>query len=200
MTNPVRDLAILTFVTLDGVMQAPAQPDEDVSGGFTRGGWAMAYWEEVMAQVGAEAMAEPYDLLLGRKTYELFAGHFTSAEGDEAHLLNQARKYVATNTLDGLEWNNSVAVSGDVAAEVGRLKAQDGPLLQVHGSWQLIQTLLANDLVDELRLWTFPVIVGPGKRLFGETSGRSDLKLVRSRRTANGGVRSIYRRAEPSGL
>ena len=125
----------------------------------------MPYWEEVMAQVGTEAMGESYDLLLGRKTYELFARHFTSAEGGQAHLLNQARKYLATNTLDGLEWNNSVAVSDDVAAEVGRLKAQDGPLLQVYGSWQLIQTLLAKNLVDEFRLWTFPVIVGPGKRL-----------------------------------
>ena len=200
MTKPVRDLAILTFVTLDGVMQVPAQPDEDVSGGFTRGGWAMPYWEEVMAQVGTEAMAEPYDLLLGRKTYELFARHFTSAEGDQAHLLNQARKYLATNKLDGLEWNNSVAVSDDVAAKVGRLKAQDGPLLQVYGSWQLIQTLLANNLVDEFQLWTSPFIVGPGKRLFGETSGRPGLKLVKSGRTAKGFVMSIYRLAEPSGL
>ncbi len=160
----------------------------------------MPYWEEVMAQVGTEAMGESYDLLLGRKTYELFARHFTSAEGDQAHLLNQARKYLATNKLDGLEWNNSVAVSDDVAAKVGRLKAQDGPLLQVYGSWQLIQTLLANNLVDEFRLWTFPVIVGPGKRLFGETSGRPGVKLVKSGRTAKGVVMSIYRRAEPYGL
>lgn len=163
MTDQVRDLAILTFVTLDGVMQAPAQPDEDLSGDFKHGGWAMPYWEEVMAQVGEHAMTEPYDLLLGRKTYELFAGHFTSAEGDEAHLLNKARKYVATNTLGRLDWYNSVAVTGDIAAAVARLKSETGPLLQVHGSWQLIQTLLAHDLVDEFRLWTFPVTVGAGK-------------------------------------
>ena len=154
----------------------------------------MPNWEEVMAQVGKHAMTEPYDLLLGRKTYVLFAGHFTSAEGDEAHLLNKARKYVATNTLGRLDWYNSVAVTGDIAAAVARLKSETGPLLQVHGSWQLIQTLLAHDLVDEFRLWTFPVTVGAGKRLFSDPSGERRLHPVTSDRTENGVVMSIYRR------
>ena len=200
--RPVRDLAILTFVTLDGVMQAPAQPEEDVSGGFRHGGWAMPYWGEVMEQVREEAMAEPYDLLLGRKAYETFVGHFSQADGDtgEASVLNKATKYLVTNTLEDLDWENSVAVSGDVAEEVARLKAQDGPLLQVHGSWQLIQALLAADLVDEFRIWTFPVLLGSGKRLFSQPEARRRLRLVKSRTTSNGVVMAIYRRSEKSSL
>jgi len=195
-TIPKRELALLTFVTLDGVMQAPADPGEDVSGGFKHGGWAKPYWDEVMAQVGETAMVAPYDLLLGRKTYQLFAPHFSGA-GDgngEAGLLNRSRKYVATNTLTDLDWNNSRPVAGDIAAAVARLKTQEGPLLQVHGSWQLIQTLLANDLVDEFRLWTFPVIAGSGKRLFGDGLARRELTLMRSAATSNGVVMGIYRR------
>ncbi len=192
----MRDLAILTFVTLDGVMQAPGQPEEDVSGGFTQGGWAMPYWDEVMAQVGAEAMAAPYDLLLGRKTYEIFAAHFTTTGDDDAasRLLNQATKYVVTNTLTELRWRNSIAVTGDLATEIARLKSQDRPLLQVHGSWQLIQFLLAHDLIDEFRLWTFPVMVGPGKRIFEERAVADRLTLVKSGTTENGVVMGIYRR------
>ncbi|TQV83805.1 dihydrofolate reductase family protein [Denitrobaculum tricleocarpae] len=186
-----RELAILTFQTLDGVMQAPRLPDEDSSGGFTRGGWADPHWDGVMEQVGKFAMAEPYDLLLGRKTYELFAPHFSGA-GD-TNPMNSARKYVATSTLSQLDWNNSVALSGDVAQDVKALKSQDGPLLQVHGSWQLIQTLLAEHLIDEFRIWSFPVLVGPGKRLFGEGAMPRALKLVKSDTTSSGAVMSIYR-------
>ncbi len=196
----MRELAILTFVTLDGVMQAPALPEEDLSGDFKHGGWAAPYWGQVMEQVREEAMAEPYDLLLGRKTYEVFAPHFSAAgnDNDEANVLNDAKKYVATNTLTKLDWNNSVPIVGNVAAEVDRLKSQDGRLLQVHGSWQLIQTLLANDLIDEFRLWTFPVVLGAGKRLFSQTGNQRELKLVNSRTTRNGVVMAIYRRAGPS--
>ena len=192
----MRQLAVLTFLTLDGVMQAPVQPEEDPSGGFRRGGWCVAYWDQVMAQVMEEAMAAPYDLLLGRKTYESFAAHWPNVENDpHADKLNSATKYVATSTLSELEWQNSVPIAGDIAAEVSRLKDQDGPLLQVHGSWQLIQTLLAHELVDEFRLWTFPVVVGPGKRLFGQETAPADLTLVKSRTTSNGVVMGIYRRA-----
>lgn len=192
----MRELALLTFTTLDGVMQAPSQPEEDFSGDFKHGGWARPYWDEVMEQVHEVAMAEPYDLLLGRKTYELFAPHFSEADDREAGPLNKARKYVLTNTLKALDWNNAVPVAGDIAAQVIRLKAQDGPLLQVHGSWQLIQALLANDLVDEIRLWTFPVVVGSGKRLFSQPLDNRQLRLVRSKTTSNGVVMSIYRRDE----
>lgn len=196
--KPRRALAILTFVTLDGVMQAPAQPEEDFSGDFKHGGWAKPYWDEVMAQVKEEAMAEPYDLLLGRRTYEIFKPHFSkSSDSDgDAAFLNKAKKHVATNSLKDLDWNNSVPINADVAKGVTQLKAQDGPLLQVHGSWQLIQTLLANDLIDEFRLWTFPVFVGSGKRLFEQRPARYELTLVKTRATLNGVVMGIYRRGE----
>ena len=198
--KPMRELAILTFVTLDGVMQAPGRPEEDFSGGFQHGGWASPYWGEVMEHVKKEAMAKPYDLLLGRKTYDIFAPFFSNANDDngEAGILNRATKYVATNTLKELDWNNSVPIAGDVIAQVARLKAQDGPLLQVHGSWQLTQALLANDLVDEFRIWTFPVVLGSGKRLFSQSHDRRGLKLVKSRTTSNGVVMTIYRRGEPA--
>ena len=165
----MRELAILTFVTLDGVMQAPGQPQEDYSGDFRHGGWATPFWDEVMQQVNEEAMAAPYDLLLGRKTYEIFATYFSKVSDDdtEAGILNKATKYVATKTLKDLKWKNSIPIAGNIAEEVAQLKEQNGPLLQVHGSWQLIQVLLASDLIDEFRLWTFPVVVGSGKRLFG---------------------------------
>ncbi|NIA71107.1 dihydrofolate reductase [Pelagibius litoralis] len=192
-----RELAILTFQTLDGVMQSPKLPEEDPSGGFRHGGWADPHWDGVMEQVGKEAMAAPYDLLLGRKTYALFAPHF-SAAGDE-NPMNSARKYVATSTLTRLDWNNSVALTGDIAKAVSGLKNQEGPLLQVHGSWQLIQTLLVHDLIDEFRLWTFPVIVGPGKRLFGEGAIPKNLTLLKADTTATGATMSIYRRGVSTG-
>ncbi len=136
-------------------------------------------------------MAAPYDVLLGRKTYELFASSFPAA-GDE-HPLNKATKFAVTSTLSELEWKNSIRIRGDIAAGVSRLKAQDGPLLQVHGSWELVQTLLSHGLIDEYRLWTFPVVVGSGKRLFGPGTVRTRLKLTRTEPCSSGAVMSIYR-------
>ncbi len=195
----MRNLAVLTFLTHDGVMQAPGQPEEDTSGGFIHGGWAVNYWGEVMAQVNEEAMAAPFDLLFGRKTYESFAAYWPNVDNSaHADKLNNATKYVATSTLSELEWKNSTPITGDIAAEVSRLKEQDGPLLQVHGSSQLIQTLLSHNLIDEFRLWTFPLVVGPGKRLFDQGSVPTDLTLVKTKSTSNGVVMGIYRRAGTS--
>ncbi len=193
----MRDLAVIAFLTLDGVMQAPVQPEEDLSGGFKHGGWAAKYFDEVMGQVNEEAMAAPIDLVFGRKTYELFAAHWPNVGDDNPHakILNNATKFVATSTLRKLEWKNSTRITGDIAAEVSRLKQQDGPLLQVHGSWQLIQTLLSHDLIDEFRLWTFPLVIGAGKHLFGQDTVATDLTLIRSKATSNGVTMSIYRRA-----
>lgn len=188
----MRKLAILTFVTLDGVMQAPAEAAEDPSGGFEHGGWALPWWEEVMEQVQEEAMAEPYDLLLGRRTYEIFAPHWSNADSAEASTLNEARKYVATTGTADLAWNNSIALKGDVVSEIRRLKETDGPLLQVHGSWGLIQTLLRHDLIDEFRLWTFPLILGSGKRLFSDGARPQSLDLKKSRMTRGGVSMGIY--------
>ncbi len=186
----MRELAILTFITLDGVMQAPTSPDEDRSGGFDRGGWAAPHWDAVMEQVGTEAMSKPYDLLLGRATYDLFAAsHRTSS------MMSRSTKYVVTSNPGDLTWDNSIPITGDIAAEVARLKRGDGPLLQVHGSWKLIQLLLARGLVDELRLWTFPAVVGPGgKKLFGPDVGPTGLELTKSGPGPTGVMMTIYRR------
>ncbi len=190
----MRKLAILTFQSLDGVMQAPSSPEEDPSGGFTQGGWANDCWEEVMEQVGREAMAEPYDLLLGRSTYETFASSFANADPQNpvAKKLNHAKKFVVTSSLEKLEWQNSERVVGDIASEVSRLKKQDGPLLQVHGSWRLIQALLAHRLIDEFRLWTFPVVVGSGKRLFADGSSPQNLELTKFESLPSGAFMNFY--------
>ena len=191
----MRPLALLIFLTTDGVMQAPREPDEDRSGGFRRGGWANDCWDEVMQQVGANAMATPYDLLLGRRTYELFA---RSQAGDAKTPMGQATKYVVTSSPETLAWTGSQALTGDVAQSVARLKAEDGPLLQVHGSWQLCQTLLREDLVDLYRLWTFPVVVGEGKRLFANGAAPGNLELIDAASTPGGAIMSLYRRRNPT--
>ena len=192
----MRELAILTFITLDGVMQGPTSPEEDPSGTFTEGGWANAQWEGVMEQVGREAMAVPYDMLFGRKTYGAFARHWPDADPADpaANAMNAATKYVVSSTLTDPSWQNTIVLAGDVAEEVAALKKLDGPLLQVHGSGHLIQTLLAHDLIDEFRLWTFPVTVGSGKRLFADGTVPTSLTLTKTEATGNGAVMSIYRR------
>lgn len=198
----MRKLAILTFQTLDGVMQAPSDPEEDFSGGFNQGGWASEYWKEVMEQVGREAMAEPYDLLLGRNTYDLFAAHFANAESSNptAQKLNRAKKYVVTSRSDELAWQNSEQISGDIAVKISALKAQDGPILQVHGSWQLIQSLLSDGLIDELRLWTFPVVVGSGKRLFSDGAIPTKYNLTRFESCPSGAFMHFYQPIENSAV
>ncbi|MCE7999697.1 MAG: dihydrofolate reductase [Rhodobiaceae bacterium] len=192
----MRELAILTFLSLDGVMQGPTSPEEDPSDGFTAGGWAQPCWDGVMEQVGREAMVVPYDMLFGRKTYDLFAGHWPEADPKDpaAARMNGAAKYVASSTLTSPSWQNTTVLSGDVAKQIAALKQEDGPLLQVHGSGHLIQTLLKQDLIDEFRLWTFPVVVGSGRRLFEEGVPPSSLSLKKSEATGNGAVMSIYRR------
>jgi len=150
-------------------MQAPGGPDEDTSGGFALGGWSQPYWDEMMGNVMGQAMSEEYDLLLGRKTYDIFAAHWPNAGDDNpvTQKFNKATKYVATSSPKTLAWENSQALTGDVAADVATLKQGGGLPLSVQGSSQLIQTLLEHQLVDELFLWTFPVVLGSGKRLFG---------------------------------
>jgi dihydrofolate reductase len=188
----MRKLIVNTFVTLDGVMQAPGGPEEDPSGGFTQGGWSVNYWDEMMGQVMDEALAKPFDILLGRKTYEIFAAHWPYSSEPGADQLNNAKKYVVSRTLDKVDWNNSTLVEGDVVQEIRNLKEQDGPELWVHGSSNLIQTLLKHNLVDELRVWVFPVVIGKGKRLFGEGTIPADLKLVDSKTSSTGVILATY--------
>ncbi len=190
-------LIVSTFVTLDGVMQAPGGPGEDDSGGFTQGGWSVHYWDEMMGQVMGEAMSAPFDLVLGRRTYDIFAAYWPTADGEGAKPLNDATKYVASRSHPTLDWDRSVLIEGDVADGIAALKRADGPELQVHGSGNLIQTLLRTDLVDEYRLWIFPVLVGSGKRLFSDGTIPAGLKLVDSKVSTTGVVIGTYQPAGP---
>jgi dihydrofolate reductase len=191
--SSMRTLAVNTFMSLDGVMQSPGGPDEDPTGGFTHGGWGVNYFDDEM--MGRMAESAPYELLLGRGTYEIFAAHWPYDEGPIADQLNGTRKHVASTTLDRLEWSNSTLITGDVADYVAALKAEDGPEIQVHGSPGLIQTLLEHDLIDEYRLWIFPLVLGSGKRFFGEGTIPAGLKLVESKVTSTGVTVNIYERA-----
>jgi dihydrofolate reductase len=194
----MRKLIVSTFLTLDGVMQAPGGPEEDGSGAFGYGGWSVNYWDERMGEVMAEAMSVPFDLVLGRKTYDIFAAYWPNAtEVDGAKPLNDATKYVASRGRPALGWRTSVQIEGDAADGVAALKRQDGPELQVHGSGDLAQTLIRHDLVDEYRLWVFPVVVGAGKRLFAEGTVPAGLTLVDSTVSTTGVVIGTYRPAGP---
>lgn len=196
----MRKLIVATFVTLDGVMQAPGGPEEDTTGGFKYGGWTAGYWDEILGGVMGEQWAEPFDLLLGRKTYEIFAAYWPYVKSDTpdyqiADKLNSAKKYVASRTLKELDWNNSRLIKGDLVQEVKVLKEQDGPKLQVLGSSNLIQTLIKHDLVDEFRLMIFPLTLGTGKRLFGDGTIPAGLKLIDSKTSTTGVIVATYERA-----
>jgi dihydrofolate reductase len=189
-------LVVNTFLTLDGVMQAPGGPEEDPTDGFEHGGWSVNYWDDLMGQRMGEFMGKPFDLLLGRKTYEIFAAHWPRVTDDPAaDALNSATKYVASRTLDTVDWSNSTLIEGDVAEEVTKLKEGSGPEIQVHGSSDLIQTLLEHDLVDEFGLWIFPVVLGSGKRLFADGAIPAGLKLVDSQTSTTGVLIARYERA-----
>lgn len=193
----MRKLVVGAFTTLDGVVQAPGGPDEDRDGGFRHGGWLVPYFDETFGRLMAEWTKRAGAFVLGRKTYEMFAASWPNATdpADEAAAaLNGRPKYVASRTLTELRWNGSHLLGGDVAGEVARLKAQDGGELQVHGSFDLLQTLLRHDLVDALRIWQFPVVLGTGKRLFGDGALPLAFRLVESQQTAPGAVLHVYER------
>ena len=194
----MRKLVVGTFLTLDGVMQAPGGPDEDRDGGFRHGGWLVPYFDEQFAAIMAEWTTQAGAFLLGRKTYEMFAASWpkaTDAADETATALNTRPKYVASRTIDRVTWNNSHLLKGNVAEEVQRLKAQDGGEIQVHGSGDLLQTLLRHDLIDALRIWSFPVVLGTGKRAFGEGTIPRAFRLVETQQTATGAVLHVYERA-----
>ena len=188
----MRKLNVLTFVTLDGVMQAPGGQAEDTDGDFTHGGWSVGYWDKAMDEVMTEQMGRPFDMVLGRKTYEIFAGYWPTSKEDGAEQLNKAKKYVASRTLKNLTWENSVLLGKDPATELKKIKTQEGPELQVHGSANFLQTLIKNDLVDEFWLKIFPVTVGKGKRLFGEGAMPAGFKLTKTLGFPNGVIVANY--------
>ncbi len=192
----MRKIIVLTFVTLDGVMQAPGGPEEDTSGNFKFGGWTVPYFDEAAGQIMGEQMGHPFDLLLGRKTFEIFASYWPQRDETEVGTaFNKACKYVASNTLTRHEWKNTTFLNGDVAAEIRKLKQQAGPELQVHGSANFIQTLLANDLVDEFWLKIFPLTLGSGKRLFDNGTLPAAFTLVESITTPAGVITAKLKRA-----
>ena len=190
----MRKIIVLTFLSLDGVMQGPGGPTEDTSGNFTYGGWTVPYFDEFLGNIMGEQMGQPFDLLLGRKTFEIFASYWPQhvEEGPE---INNATKYVASNTLTSHEWQKSVFLSGNVADEIKKLKAQDGLDLQVHGSAELIQTLLEHDLVDEFWLKIFPVTLGRGKRLFAQGTIPAAFTLLDSKTSPTGVIVATLKRA-----
>ena len=192
----MRTLTVNTFLTLDGVMQAPGGPREDDDGGFAHGGWSVNYWDDRMGEVMGEALSRPFDLVLGRRTYDIFAAHWPRATDETARPLNAATKYVASRGRPALDWPTSVLIEGDVAAGVAALKRTDGPELQVHGSGDLLQTLIRHGLVDRYRLWIFPVVIGSGKRLFGDGAMPAGLRLVDSKISSTGVIMGVW---EPAG-
>ena len=193
----MRELIVQTFLTLDGVMQAPGGPSEDDETGFALGGWSVNFWDDVIDGYMAEVTGAPFAMVLGRRTYDIMAAFWpTAPEEAGAKVFNEATKYVASRGRPSLEWRNSVRIEGDAADGIAKLKQEDGPELQVHGSANLIQTLLANDLVDRYRLMVFPVVVGSGKRLFAEGTLPGALKLVDSKVSTTGVTIATY---EPAG-
>ncbi|HRV93297.1 MAG TPA: dihydrofolate reductase family protein [Anaerolineae bacterium] len=191
----MRKIIALSFITLDGVMQAPGGPQEDTDGGFSYGGWVAPHFDDQLGgAIMHEQMGKTRNLLLGRKTYEIFAAYWPTHESDWPGI-NAATKYVVSKTLTQSLWDNTVFIKDNVVEEIQRLKQQDGPDIQVHGSGHLLQTLFKHDLVDELWLKIFPITLGTGKRLFGEGVIPSAFKLVQSQTTSGGVIVADYERA-----
>jgi dihydrofolate reductase len=192
----MRKIIAITQLTLDGVMQSPGGPEEDPSNGFTHGGWAMSFGDDALHKVLDETVAGEFDMLLGRRTYQIFAGYWPK-HGDNpiGKAFNNATKYVVTRTLDRLDWQKSQRIDGDVVKKLHQLKALAGPELHVWGSSNLLQTLITADLVDEYRFWVVPVVLGKGKRLFENGVPPRTLTLVQTQTTSTGVLMNTYRPA-----
>jgi dihydrofolate reductase len=192
----MRKLIVLTFISLDGIMQAPGGLTEDTSGDFKYGGWTVPYFDEVGSNEMMKQMTPPFDLLLGRKTYDIFAGYWPRQKDNQiAEVFDKATKYVVSHGTVALDWKKSVLIDGDVVAKIKELKDTEGPMLQVHGSSNLVQTLLKNDLIDELWLKIYPVTLGGGKRLFGDGAIPVAFELIESKVTPSGVIIASYKRS-----
>ncbi len=194
----MRKIVVLTFISLDGVMQAPGGSDEDKAEGFQYGGWTFPYFDDESGKIMGKQISGPFDLLLGRKTYDIFAPYWPQQDekaNPVAGPFNKAKKYVVSHQKIKLPWENSVLINKNVVGELKKLKRGKGPVLQVHGSSKLVQTLLSNDLVDELWLKTFPVILGKGKRLFDDAAVPHAWELTYFHITPSGVIFANYKRA-----
>jgi dihydrofolate reductase len=189
----MRKIIVLSFVSLDGVIQAPGGPGEDTSGGFRYGGWVFPYFDEESGRIMENQMSRGSDLLLGRKTFEIFAAYWPEHESEWPGI-NSVRKYVVSNTLSKSDWNNSIFLKGNITEEIKKLKQQEGPDIQVHGSGDLIQTLLKEDLVDEFWLKIFPLTLGSGKKLFDKGSIPANFRLTEHTVTPGGVIFASYER------
>jgi len=193
----MRKIIAITQLSVDGVMQGPGGPEEDPSHGFTHGGWAMPFGDDALTKVIDAIMAGEFDMLLGRRTYDIFAGYWPKQSGSIAKAFNTATKYVVTHSSDSLDWKRAQRIDGDIVDEVRRLKASEGPELHIWGSSELLQALIADDLVDEYRLWIAPVVLGTGKRLFETGVPPRGLSLVETHSTPKGLLLNTYRPAGP---
>jgi dihydrofolate reductase len=191
----MRKIVVFSMLSLDGVMQAPGSPQEDTSGGFKYGGWTVPYADESFDKIINRELSVPFDLLLGRKTYEMWNAYWPKKTGAIADPFNKAKKYVVSAKGTDLPWKESILISDDVVAKLKALKAEDGPVFHVWGSTVLMQTLLKNDLVDELRLRIYPVTLGSGKRLFGEGTIPAAFLLEDSQTLPSGVILANYTRA-----
>lgn len=195
----MRTVIAITQVSLDGVMQGPGGPDEDRSNGFTEGGWAMPFVDDEAGKIIDEIISRDFDLLLGRRTYEIWVGYWPKhVDNPIGAAFDKATKFVVTRTLDHLDWKNSQRIDGDVVEKIRELKTSDGPELHVWGSSKLLQTLIAADLIDEHRIWVFPVLLGEGKRLFENGVPPRGFTLVGTRSTPSGVIANTYRPAKAS--
>lgn len=191
----MRKIVVFTMISLDGVMQAPGGPEEDLSGGFRFGGWTAPYADDSFGGIINAELSAPFDLLLGRKTYEIFASYWPKQTGPIADPFNKSTKYVISESSIDLTWENSILINDDVVAKIKALKKENGPMLQVWGSGKLLQTFLKNDLVDELRLRIFPITLGNGKRLFAEGTIPAAFELIDSKVLPSGVILANYKRA-----
>lgn len=193
----MRKIVVLSFISLDGVMQAPGGPEEDPSGDFSYGGWTVPYWDEFSNEVMGEQMSVPFDLLLGRKTYDIFAAYWPHQKPTAlaSTPFSRATKYVVSRSAPKLSWGKSVLIDGDVVKKLETLKQQNGSLLQVHGSGELVQTLFAHDLVDELWLKILPVTIGEGKRLFADGTMPAAFELIEIESSPSDVIFAKYKRS-----
>lgn len=181
-------------MTFDGVVQAPGRPTEDTTGGFAYGGWSANYWDEIMGSVMSGFLGLPFELLLGRRTYDIFASYWPNAKQDleVAIPFNATKKYVVSHKSFEPSWQNSVCITGDVVAQIKKLKEENDPDLWIHGSGNLVQTLLRHHLIDRMHLWTFPVTVGSGKRFFAEGTQAEGFKVIESKTSTTGVIIATY--------